>query len=85
MKKLLTMLWLAGSASVLAQTPEQFEVVKGAPTESLPATPLVFIAYGFVWVVVFLYITTLWRKLGRVERELHDLSKPHAASLKPQA
>ena len=79
MKKLLTTILLTGSATLLAQAPEQFEVVKGSPSESLPATPLVFIAYSFVWVVVFFYITMLWKRLGRVEREVQDLaSKPHA-------
>jgi len=71
---------LVTAAAFAAQQPQVFEVVKGSPSESLPATPLVFIAYSFVWVVVFLYITMLWKRLGRVEREVQDLaSKPHAS------
>lgn len=81
MKRFLTTILLVGSASLVAQTPEQFEVVKGPPSESLPAAPLVFIAYSFVWVVVCLYIAALWKRLGRVERELHEIvSRPHASA-----
>ena len=86
MKTLLTTLLLAGSTALFAQAPEQFEVVKGGGTESLPAAPLVFIAYAFVWVVVFFYVVTLWKRIGRVEREVRELgAKPHASSLKSQA
>jgi CcmD family protein len=42
--------------------------------EHLPATPLVFAAYATVWVALLLYVLTLWRRLGRVERELADVS-----------
>ena len=73
MKRLLTTLMLTGSTALFAQAPDKFEVVKGGGTESLPATPLVFIAYAFVWVVVFFYVITLWKRIGRVEREVRDL------------
>jgi CcmD family protein len=43
--------------------------------EHLPATPLVFAAYATVWVALLLYVLTLWRRLGRVER---DLAEVHA-------
>jgi CcmD family protein len=82
-KSLLISVALGSSAALFAQTPEQFEVVKGAPTESLPAVPLVFIGYAFVWVVVFLYVAMLWKRIGRVEHELREIaSKPQAPSLK---
>jgi len=41
--------------------------------ETLPATPLVFIAYAFVWVAMIVYVFTLMRRIGRVEHELGDL------------
>jgi CcmD family protein len=43
-------------------------------TEQLPATPLVFGAYAAVWVALLIYILVLWRRLGRVERELADVT-----------
>jgi len=50
----------------------------GPPTEivkeSLPATPLVYAADGFVWVALTVYVFMLWRRIGRVERELADVN-----------
>ena len=42
--------------------------------ESLPATPLVFVAYSFIWTLLLAYVFLLWRKLGRVERELAEVN-----------
>jgi CcmD family protein len=41
--------------------------------EQLPATPLVFYAYSFVWVALLVYIMVLFSRLKKVERELTDL------------
>jgi CcmD family protein len=45
-----------------------------AQQEHLPATPLVFSAYGFVWLALATYVFTLWRRVARVERELGDVT-----------
>lgn len=45
------------------------------PDERLPAAPLLVGAYGFVWVMVLAYLFMLWRRLGRVEREVADLAR----------
>ena len=42
--------------------------------EQLPAAPLVFAAYAFVWVVLIVYVISLWRRLTSVERELSEVS-----------
>jgi len=42
--------------------------------EALPASPLVYAAYAFVWVALTVYVFLLWRRLDRVERELADVS-----------
>ena len=42
--------------------------------EQLPATPLVFAAYAFVWVALLVYVFSLWRRLTRVERELAEVA-----------
>jgi len=65
-----------GAALVGAQqaTGEFVPVPKGElGQETLPATPLVFIAYAFVWVAMIVYVITLMRRIGRVEHEVGDL------------
>lgn len=42
--------------------------------EQIPAAPLVMAAYAFVWAALLVYVWTVWRRLARVEREVHDLS-----------
>jgi len=83
MKRMMTaigMIWAAArvmSATLLAQNPQKefVPVQPGALQESIPAAPLVFVAYGFVWVALAVYIVVLWRRLSSVERELGDLNR----------
>lgn len=56
------------------QAQEGFVPATSITTESLPATPLVYSAYGAVWVVLILYVFVLARRLTRVERDLRDVS-----------
>ena len=42
-------------------------------TEVLPATPLVFIAYAFVWVALLVYVLSLALRLRRVQAELANV------------
>jgi CcmD family protein len=49
-------------------------MAQAGPRETLPATPLVFAAYAFVWVAVLAYVFLLWRRLNRVERDLAALT-----------
>ena len=49
----------------LSQVPQQ--------PEFSPA-PLLYGAYAFVWAAVIVYVLTLWRRVGRVERELSDVN-----------
>ena len=53
----------------------EYNVVSGDDIggERLPATPLVFGAYAAVWVMLLLYVVSLWRRLGRVERDLSEV------------
>ena len=53
--------------------PEQgFVPVKNLPSqqEQMPAAPLVMTAYAVAWVVVVLYLWSIWRRLAGVEREI---------------
>src|SRR5688500_9996516 len=78
--------WLAAalavglSVSAFAQTPppqttpaplEGFVPMSAAaPREVLPATPLVFYAYAFVWLALLAYVFSIWRRMARVEQDL---------------
>lgn len=58
----------------------EFVPVKGLPhQEQLPAASLVMGAYAFVWVVLLVYVWSLWRRVGALQRELTDLRKRTAA------
>jgi CcmD family protein len=42
--------------------------------EQLPAAPLVFAAYAFVWFALLSYVIVLWRRLTQLQRDVGDLS-----------
>ena len=46
-----------------------------AAREVLPATPLVFYAYAFVWLALLGYVFLLWRRMARVEQDLADVQR----------
>lgn len=56
-----------------AQTPQDWGPPTEIARESLPAVPLIYAAYAFVWVAVIAYVLVLWRRLGKVEQELADV------------
>jgi CcmD family protein len=63
------------AAPVLAQEPQSgFVPATQIARESLPALPLLYGAYAFVWVALAGYVFLLWRRIGRVERELADVN-----------
>jgi CcmD family protein len=47
-------------------------------TDQLPAAPLLVAAYAFAWIAVFFFLWTVWRRLGKVEREMHALEQRQA-------
>jgi CcmD family protein len=69
---------IAGASDGFAQqpsvaAPEQgFVPLKNLPAqqEQLPAARLVMTAYAVAWVVVLLYLWSIWRRLAGVEREI---------------
>ena len=84
MKRVLAAIMLAaalgaGETSLLAAQPppaqDEFVPVSDAEGEQLPAAPLVMTVYAVAWVVIFLYLWSLWRRLGRVEREIDELAR----------
>jgi CcmD family protein len=69
--------WVASVLAVHGQEPpSQFEPVRPGDLtqEQLPAAPLVFAAYAFVWFALVSYVLVLWRRLRHVQRELADLT-----------
>jgi CcmD family protein len=56
--------------------PDGFVPASSLPSqEQLPAAPLVIGAYAVAWVAVFGYLWSIWQRMGRVERELTDVSR----------
>jgi CcmD family protein len=50
---------------------DEFVPVNDLPeSEKLPAAPYLIAAYTIVWLVLLLYVWSLWRRLTQVEQEL---------------
>ena len=62
------------SATDAPQDPQEMISLSELERETLPAAPFVYGAYAFVWVALLAYVFVLWRRLGRVERELADVN-----------
>jgi len=54
------------------------------PGEQLPSAPLLVAAYAFVWVAVLFYVWLLWRRLNKVEGEMHTLQQRQAQRGNPR-
>ncbi len=78
-KRLLLTVALTAMPALLAaqQTmPDGFKPFdENARRETLPAAPMVFIAYSVAWIALAVYAFTLSRKLGSVEQDLAELRR----------
>jgi CcmD family protein len=85
MKTLYFVAFLLMNVAAFAQPGQsEFKPVTEVPvSEQMPSAPLVIAAYAFVWLAFTAYAWMMWRKLGKVEQELHTLAgqigKPRAA------
>ncbi|HYM23333.1 MAG TPA: hypothetical protein VEU08_08995 [Vicinamibacterales bacterium] len=64
--------------SLAAQPPSQSEFVpirELPPSEQMPAAPLLIAAYAFFLVLMVFYIWTVWRRLAKVDADLHALEQ----------
>lgn len=64
----------AGSGQPQPPQEEFVPIDQVPPGDQLPAAPLLIGAYAIVWLVVFGYLWSIWRRLSTVERELTELS-----------
>jgi hypothetical protein len=61
------------------QVPEGFVPVTGGPQiEQIPAAPLVIASYAFFLLLMVFYLWTIWRRIGKVETEMHALERRQA-------
>ena len=65
------------SVPAFAQQPGQegFVPVTGPVTEQIPAAPLVISSYAFFLVLLFVYLWTIWRRIGKVEADMRALER----------
>ena len=45
------------------------------PREQIPAAPLLLSSYGFFLVLMVFYLWTIWRRLSKVEQDMHELER----------
>ena len=74
---------VSNAVSLLAQATSGFEPATNLGKESLPAGPLLYTAYAIVWLVLIGYVFMLWRRLGRVEKELREVSARIGSGKRP--
>ena len=83
---LLGLVLLIGLAGPIAAQPPQPQPPRAAqdefvpidqlpPDEKLPAAPLLIAAYSVAWLLVAGYLWSIRQRLGRVEREMNDVSR----------
>jgi hypothetical protein len=79
---ILRRVWLACLSIVLASTPmlaqqpgQDFVPVTGPVTEQIPAAPLVISSYAFFLLLLFVYLWTIWRRIGKVEADMRALER----------
>ena len=50
------------------------------PGQEMPAAPLVVASYAFFLALMMFYLWTIWRRIGKVEKEMHDLERRHGTA-----
>lgn len=58
------------------QSPDGFVPLSSLPPgEGLPAAPFLIGAYAFFLLLMLFYLWTIWSRLGKVEKEMHELER----------
>jgi CcmD family protein len=69
-----------GTGPLLAfQGTDGFVPMTQAPQENVSGVTLVIAAYAVAWIAVAAYVFIVWRRAGRIERELAELQAKIAA------
>jgi hypothetical protein len=73
-------LWTCTLVAILAgrlfaQPSQEFVPVTGPATEQIPAAPLVISSYAFFLVLLFVYLWTIWRRIGKAEADMRALER----------
>jgi CcmD family protein len=50
------------------------------PADQLPAAPLLVAAYAFVWIALMFYMWTIWRRLSKMDADIHTLETRRGGS-----
>ena len=69
---------LQAAPAVAQPPPGQTEFVpmnELPPSQQLPAAPLLVTAYAVFLILMVFYVWTLWRRLSKVEAEMHALEQ----------
>jgi len=62
-------------SATTAPAQDEFVPISELPAdEKLPAAPLLIAAYAVVWIVLAVYVWTLWRRFLRAEQDLKILA-----------
>jgi CcmD family protein len=61
--------------STSAPAQDEFVPISQLPADDkLPAAPLLIAAYAVVWIILAVYVWTLWRRFLRAEQDLKQLA-----------
>ena len=80
------LLTVLSAAPALAQpqepaSPDGFVPLSSLPPgEGLPAAPFLIGSYAFFLLLMLFYLWTIWKRLAKVEKEMHDLERRHGGA-----
>jgi CcmD family protein len=64
-----------GAAPAPPPAQDEFVPISELPAnEQLPAAPLLIAAYAVVWIVLAVYVWTLWKRFWRAEQDVKSLA-----------
>ena len=70
---------LASRAAFAVQGTSEFVPADQLKQDTVPGCALLLAAYAVAWIAVVAYVWIVWRRAGRIERELADIAAKIAA------